>query len=242
MTTISAPVAIQARKASNEIRWAAAALVVGCSLFIGGIVLGLRTFAGDWDRTVGLTLPTTAGIIRDNWPVFRQIWFGEMCAALLIAVAAFQVQSAGRPHGTRVPRGPVWIVVGVGSILVAVQYAFTLGSYPPALEVFEQNPSLFAALRGGVLFVSAAGSVLQLGGLLILILASFRWKVLAPSDRLNQTAAAISLSGIALAITGLIPGEYGAAAVFLGGAILGVAMWRTPGLVEHSIDELGSAA
>lgn len=222
----STPAAVEGRTAPNEIRWAAGALISGGLLFVGGIVLGLAAFAGEWDRTVGPTLPTTAGIIRDNWPAFRRIWFGEMCAALLIAVASFLFQSSAGANKTRIPLGMLWIVVGIGSILVAIQYAFTLGSYPPALASFEQDPSLFAALRGGVLSVSAVGSVLQLGGLLTIILIELRWKAGATLHKVIQGAAAVAIGGIALAAIGLMPGEYGAAAVFLGGAMLGAAMWR----------------
>lgn len=229
--------------ATRNARWAAAFLGIGALLFVTGIVFGLAAFAGEWDRTVGATLPATAAIIRDKWTVFRRIWLGEMCAALLIAVAAFLLQHNPRETARRVPLGLLWIVVGIGSILVAVQYAFTLGSYPPALASFEQEPALFAAIRGGVLTISAVGSILQLGGILLILLVKLRLKSSATSDRLVQVAVAGVMVGLVLATIGLIPGEFGAAAVFMAAALLGSALWlRESEMANQPQAESNSAA
>ena len=213
----------------TEMRWAAAGLSVGALLFVSGIVLGLEAFAGNWDRSIGLTLSSTAAVIHEKWNVFRWIWFGEMCAAILIAGASLILGLASSPTARRGPRAFLWILVGIGSILVAAQYAFTLGSYPPALAAFEQEPVLFAAVRGGVLMVSAVGSVLQLAGLIVILFMGFRWRGAALADRLIQAAVMIVLLGIALSATGMIAGELGAAAVFFAAAILGATLWLGSG-------------
>jgi hypothetical protein len=48
------------------------------------------------------------------------------------------------------PASVAWIAVGVGASILTAMYAFTLGSYPPALAAFDEQPGIFATLRGGV--------------------------------------------------------------------------------------------
>jgi hypothetical protein len=51
-------------------------------------------------------------------------------------------------------------------VILAVSYTFLLGSYPPALAAFAETSAVFAAVRGGVLFMHTVGSGLQLSGVL----------------------------------------------------------------------------
>jgi hypothetical protein len=212
-----------------ELRWAGAALALGGLLFVLGVILGLRAFGGEWDTGTGPTLPRTAALIQENWPGFRLIWSGELAAAMLLAVAAFLLQRRPQERRRWLPAAVAWIGVGTGSLLVAVSYAVTLGSYPAALASFDGQPALFAALRGASLSIHATGSVLQLLGLIGALAIEFRWQARAVPDRLVQAGSGVALLGFAAAVTGLVPGESAAAGVFTAAALLGAAIWLRAG-------------
>jgi hypothetical protein len=217
-----------ATAAARETRWAGAALALGATLFVLGTVVGLHAFDGDWDTSVGPTLPETAALIHERWPRFRAIWSGELLGSLLMGVAALLLQRRRQASARWLPAGVAWTVLGVGSVLVAVSYGLTLGGYPAALAAFENQPALFATLRGCVLFLHAVGSILQLLGVLGALVTEVRWRGRALPDRLLQSGAGVALLGAVGAATGLIPGVYGATGLFLAAVLLGAAIWMRP--------------
>jgi hypothetical protein len=223
----------------TEVRWGTGALSLGALLLVAGAIFGFRAFSGTWDTTVGPTLPATASLIDEQWPAFRRIWFGEMIGALLMAVGAFVLQRGPSDASARLQVNFMWIIVAVGSTIVAVSYAFVLGSYPPALAAFGEEPAVFGAIRGGSLRVHAAGSVLQLLGILALLAIKFRMKGKELPDRLVQAGATVATAGIVLAAAGLMPGPLVAAAVFLAAAFLGGALWAWVGI--HTVSAGGDA-
>ncbi len=220
--------AVASAASRREARWAGAALALGATLFVLGTVLGLDAFEGEWDRSIGPTLPETAALIQERWPRFRVIWSGELLGSLLFALAAFLLQRRPQASARWLPAGVAWTVVGVGSVLVAVSYGLTLGGYPAALAAFQDQPALFATLRGCVLFLHAVGSVLQLLGVLGALVTEVHWKGRAPADRLLQVGAGVGLLGAMAAAGGFIPGVYGASALFLAAVLLGAAIWMRP--------------
>jgi hypothetical protein len=228
-TAIRGSEAVAYAASAREVRWAGAALAFGAMLFVLGTVLGLDAFDGDWDTSVGPTLPQTAALIHERWPRFRAIWSGELLGSLLMALAAFLLQRRPQASARWLPAGVTWTVVGIGSVLVAVSYSLTLGGYPTALAAFQDQPALFATLRGGVLFLHAVGSVLQLLGVLGALVTEVRWKGRALPDRLLQAGAGVGLLGVVAAAAGLVPGAYVASALFLAAALLGTAIWLRPG-------------
>lgn len=206
-------------------QWGAAAFSLGAMLFVMGVVFGLRAFGGEWDTSVGSTLPVTAALIDEKWAVFRRIWTGEMIGAFLMCAGAFVLQRMPSRASAGVPLDLVWIVVAIGSLIVAAQYALVLGSYPPALSAFADEPAVFGAIRGGVMVMHAIGSVLQLLGVLVILVSELRLTAADTPDRIVQAAVAVSVVGIALAVTGTMAGELGAAAIFLSASLLGAAIW-----------------
>jgi hypothetical protein len=219
---------LAATASAREMRWAGTALTLGATLFVLGTVLGLEAFEGEWDTSIGPTLPETAALIQERWPRFRAIWSGEMLGALLMAVGALLLQRRPQASARWLPAGVVWTVVGIGSVLVAVSYGLTLGGYPAALATFQDQPALFATLRGCVLFLHAVGSVLQLLGVLGALVTEVRWRGTALPDRLLQVGAGVGLLSVVAPATGLVAGVYGASALFLAAVLLGAAIWIRP--------------
>jgi hypothetical protein len=56
-------IAAASRAAGREVRWAGAALALGATLFVLGIILGLRAFEGNWDTSLGPTLPMLVFVV-----------------------------------------------------------------------------------------------------------------------------------------------------------------------------------
>jgi hypothetical protein len=212
----------------REVRWASAALALGAALFVLGTILGLDAFDGSWDTSVGPTLPATVSLIEERWPRFRAIWGGEMLGSLLMALAALVLQRRPQASARWLPVSMAWTSVGVGSVLVAASYCLTLGGYPTALAAFQEQPALFATLRGGILFLHAVGSVFQLLGVLGALITEMRWRGSALPDRLLQIGAGVALLGAVAAVGGLVPGVYGATALFGAAVLLGAAIWLRP--------------
>ncbi len=213
---------------AREVRWGGALLAFGAMLFVLGTFMGLEAFDGEWDTSIGPTLPDTAALIQERWPRFRAIWSGELLGALLMALAAFLLQRRPQASARWLPASVAWTVMGIGSVLVAVSYGVTLGGYPPALAAFPEQPALFATLRGSVLFLHAVGSILQLLGVLGALVTEVRWKGRALPDRLLQIGAGVGLLGAVAAAAGLVPGVYVASALFLAAVLLGASIWMRP--------------
>ena len=211
----------------RQMRWGGAALAIGLILFVMGVVFGFRAFSGNWDTTVGATLPDTAALIEERWSSFRAIWLAELFGALFVATAAFLLQHRPQTRPRWVPDGVVWVVVGIASVVQAVGYALTLGSYPPALAAFAEEPTVFAALRGGVLSAFSIGSILQGLGLLTAMAIEFRWKGRELPDRLVQAGVGLVLLGPLGAA--LLPGLWIPATFYFGGALFGLAIWTRAG-------------
>jgi hypothetical protein len=136
----------------GEIRWGGAALALGAVLYITAIILGRAVFGAPEGTGPGgrVTLADTAAHIRARWNLAQGLWSTEMAGALLIGLAALVLQRRRQAGPPWLPGSVAWIAVGVGASILTAQYAFTVGSYPPALAVFQEQPAIFAALRGGM--------------------------------------------------------------------------------------------
>jgi hypothetical protein len=154
-----------------------------------------------------------------------------MAGALLIGLAALVLQ---RRRQTGLPgclASVAWIAVAVGASILTAQYAFTLGSYPPALAVFQEQPAIFAALRGGMrnlLYIGMAAMFFGLSG-------AFLAETSARDGILPRWVAVVGVAVTLLAairwiamFAGIIGGfspPLGLAAFLLVG-LLGLAIWR----------------
>ncbi len=54
-------------------------------------------------------------------------WTGEMIGAILMSAGAFVLQRMPSRASARVPLDLVWVVIAIGSLIVAAQYALVLG-------------------------------------------------------------------------------------------------------------------
>jgi hypothetical protein len=208
-------------------RWGGALLAFGSFLFAIAIPLFLNII-GEWDTSVGDTLNNTVNLFQVKWKYVSLIWTGELIGSILLAVAGLQLHKRHYSTGRFVPASVLWAVLCVGSLLVAIGYALAIGSYPSALEAFVKVPDLFVVIRSGMLALHAVGSIIQLIAILVLLIVEFRLNENSIANRLIQAGMGFALIGIILSFTGLIDANYFAAGIFLGAALLGVAIWIKP--------------
>lgn len=110
--------------------------------------------------------------------------------------------------------------------MLAVAFALTLGSYPPALLALEDNPEIFATVRGGVRNLYVTGSTVALLGHLVLFLREGIAKDgVVPRSWLLGMVVAVALAATAAAVGLLRPSTAGAVSLFAA-ALLGLAIWR----------------
>lgn len=217
-------------------RWGGAALACGAVLYMIAIVLYVAVYGRPEATGPGnrVTLADTAAHMREGWNLVRGIWFTEMTGALLMGLAAFVLQRR-RPTGlTWLPASAAWNAVGIGAVILTVMYAFTLGSYPPALAALQEQPAIFEALRGGMLslfYIGMAAMFLGLAG-------AFLAEMTARESVLPKWVAFIGAAVTALTtirwlamFAGIIGGLGPASAplglvAFLLVGVLGLSIWR----------------
>ncbi len=132
-------------------RWGGAALALSAVLYMIAIVLFVTLYGRPEGTGPGgsVTLADTATHMHARWNLARGLWCTELIGALLIVLAASLLQHRRQTGLYWLPASVAWIAVAVGASILTVMYAITLGSYPPALAEFQEQPALFAALGGG---------------------------------------------------------------------------------------------
>lgn len=150
-------------------RWGGAALALGAVLYVAAIILFV-TLYGRPEGTGpggGVTLADTAAHMHNRWTLARGLWCTELIGALLIGLAASLLQHRRQSDAQWLPANAAWIAVAVGASILTVMYAITLGSYPPALAAFPEQPAVFASLSGGMrsaFYIGMAAMFLGLTG------------------------------------------------------------------------------
>jgi len=89
----------------------------------------------------------------------------------MIGVAASLLQRRRQEGCYWLASNAAWIVVAVGTSTLTIMYAITLGSYPPALAAFQEQPAVFAALGGGMRSAFYIGMATMFLGLTSVFLA-----------------------------------------------------------------------
>lgn len=198
-----------------------ASLTAGALVWVVAIVLYVVVYGQPTGTGPGgaVTVADSAAHVAANWDLVAGIWFAELVAAILVALAGFSLQTA--------PGGLAWSAVGVGATILAVMYALCLGGCPPALAAFDDDPAAFATIRGaattlfhvgtGVVFAGLAGAFFRHPGLR-------RWVALTGAV-ICAVAALQSLAVLAGIEALAVASPFALVALLLAG-LLGIAQWR----------------
>jgi hypothetical protein len=207
----------------------------GAILFIGVLLLvttiGFEMSVGWPPSDDSVDIPA---FILQEWPSLRWIWAVQGLAGLLYGLSALVLLRSQHLNALWRPASTLWSAVAIGAIIFAVAFTFCLGSYPPALHALEDNPEIFAAVRGGVRNLYLTGGTVALLGLLVLFLREGIAKEgLVPRSWVFGMVAALALAMMAAAV-GLLRLPTVAAVTFFAPALLGLAIWRAGRqLVRH---------
>lgn len=150
-----------------ELRWGGALLALGAVVFIAAIFLYVPLYGLPEGTGPGgsVTLADTAAHMYSRWDFARWLWGAEMIGALLIGLAASLLRHRQQTGRYWLPALASWTAVAAGALILTVMYALTLGSYPPALAAFQDQPAIFAALRGGMLSTFYIGMAVMFLGM-----------------------------------------------------------------------------
>lgn len=200
-----------------------AMLLAGAILFC--ITVGLELWVG-WTTGGERPLPELAASLLDLWGTLRWIWATQAVAVFLFASSALVLLRSRHLQGRWTAAAPLWSMTAIGSLLALVAYCLTLGSYPPALAVFEQDPDLFATVSGGIRLLYFPGLLLAwLGYLPLLIREGVAKDGPVPRSWLVVIAVVAAAAILAGSFEWLEPSTAGAVA-FLMPAVLGAAIWK----------------
>jgi hypothetical protein len=84
------------------------------------------------------------------------MWLVEVLAAVLIAAAAFVLLHHVSAVKTWLPPRVAWALVGVGTMLLSLMYAFMLGGFPAAAAASKEG--LFDVLNSIATFLSRSAT------------------------------------------------------------------------------------
>ncbi len=133
-------------------------LAIGALITLVSILLeinaGWASFSVDIERT-----DYDAGLfLFKNWPTMKSIWSFALFGNVILAIAALLLQKNSRKIGI-FPESIFWHIYFIGNLLLILSFGLCLGSYYPALEVLEQQPAMFSAVRGAPLYLFNLGAV-----------------------------------------------------------------------------------
>lgn len=153
----------------------------------------------------------TIEFLLSNWENIKYIWTWQMLSHFIFIVG-YTLLLKNANLIMRI----LWSILMVCSLLILVAFGLTLGTYFPALEIYDNEPAIFETIRGGI------GYLYQLGRYgLSLIAVAFLIETL---DKKGKISRVFGLSLFAF-ITLLFMTGYG-----LGGSmkVIGAAFFLLP--------------
>jgi hypothetical protein len=211
----------------------------GGILFIGALLL-LATIGAE--RSIGWPpsddVPT---FILSEWPSLRWIWAVQGLAGFAFGLSALVLLRDRHLNALWRPASTLWSAVAIGGVMLVVAFALTLGSYPPALLALEDNPEIFATVRGGVRNLFVTGATVACVGLIVLFLREGIAKDgVVPRSWLIGLAVALALAIMAAAF-GLVRLPTAFLVTLFAPALLGLAIWKAGRqLARHTSEVLAS--
>lgn len=201
----------------------------GAILFAGGllfvITIGFELRIGWPPPESETTLADVAAFMLQHWGALRWIWGAQMLGAFFFGLSALLLLQGRHLPSRWLSASVLWAAVAIGGIVATVAYGLALGSNPVALSSFEQNPEVFATVRGGVRFLLETGLATLLVHLVLFIWEGVATDGVVPRSWILSIAMAFVLAVLAAAV-GLVRPPAVGVVVFLVPASLGLGLWR----------------
>ncbi|MEK6481614.1 hypothetical protein WJR50_28985 [Catalinimonas sp. 4WD22] len=207
-----------------EVRTAGLLLSIGSLITI--VCILMEVYAG-W-ASLSVEMKRTdyeAGVFLFNhWPQMKSIWGWSLFGNVFLAIAALLLQKNASNVGV-FPASVLWSIYFIGCLLLIISFGLSLGSYYPALEVIEQQPAIFVALRGTPLYLFDLGAI---SGLVLFII--YFYEGFSKQGIVSRKWAIAALSCIIVSIVlvsvGFASFTVFAIACFFVPLFLGASYWR----------------
>ena len=130
----------------------------------------------------------TIEFIIANWEKLKHIWTFQMFSHLIFIIGYMLLLKYAN-----ILMRILWSILTVCSLMILVAFGLTLGSYFPALEVYDSEPYLFETIKGGI------GYLYQFGryGLLLFIVV-FVIETLNKNGKIHKVFGLIFLAFVIL--------------------------------------------
>lgn len=158
--------------------------------------------------------------IFKKWEGLQKIWGWQFLGFFLqtIAFVLLLKNSSNRFKSL------LWSILTLLGLLIVIAFGITLGSYGPALEVYETQPELFLSLRGAV------GSLYRPGLLgLVFLTIIYLIETFGANGLIHRKWGLIGfafiLLGILLSFVPSLPGKTIGAVIFFVPLFVGYAYW-----------------
>jgi hypothetical protein len=211
----------------------------GGILFIGALLLlatiGAEASIGWPPSDDSVDVPT---FILKEWPSLRWIWAVQGLAGFAFGLSALVLLRDRHLNALWRPASTLWSAVAIGGVMLVVAFALTVGSYPPALLALEDNPEIFATVRGGVRNLFVTGStVAWLGHIVLFLREGIAKDGVVPRSWLIGLAIALALAIMAAAF-GLVRLPTAGLVTLFAPALLGLAIWKAGRQLAHHTPEV----
>ena len=203
------------------IRTSGVLLITGAVLVVGTIII--EKFIG-WPPDGGMA--ERISLIIDKWAILKWLWAGQMFACLLFLLSSILLLSTNhleklRPHSTL-----LLAINSSGAILAIIAFALTLGSYPPALSVYDSEPGLLNTIAGGIRTTYNLGmNLMGISYLIVFLRESLNINGIV-SRKILYAFILMTVLSFVLAYMGYLPSRTAGGVAFLIPAILGFSFIR----------------
>ncbi len=168
--------------------------------------------------------------VYENWKGLQVIWGWQTLGHALFAISYLLLLK-----GSNGVASIAWSVLFLCGLLLVVSMGLTLGSYYPAMEVYQDHPAIFDSISGGIRILYRAGRIGSLFFLLVYFIEIFK-----PGGVLDKKLGLISFSIVAilivLGLTTSLPLKVIGASWFFLPSILGYAYWKNADIKKNTLD------
>lgn len=197
--------------------------LAGFLMVLGGIIILITILFEYRIGWIGVERPESAipPFIFNAWSQLRLIWGWQVIGFFFIAVAYLLLLKSS----VSVIKSLFWAVVLLCTISLIIAFGITLGSYYTALEVYDEQPIIFDALRGAVRSLYSIGLLS-----LILLIVVHLHETFGRNGTIHRkwglAGFSIVVIGVVLSFVPGLPGQLIGAVIFFIPVFIGFGYWR----------------
>ncbi|AYN67111.1 hypothetical protein D1013_06880 [Euzebyella marina] len=203
-----------------EIRYGGILLILGALTTIMCILLEVNAGWASLIVEIKRTDYEAGKFLFKNWNEMSSIWNWALFGNVFLAIASILLIKDTKKIGW-FPSSFFWSIYLIGSALLIVSFAISLGSYFNALKVIDDQPYLFETIRGTPLYLFNVGALFQLSVCIIYFQQGFSKQGIV-SRGLAIIMLVILISSLVLAVLGITSVVIFAIACFLVPLSLGI--------------------